>query len=99
MVSPVGPTALCTPSLPMASPSPAAPGLTVEAVQNEELTGFGSDTAPQSAISPRTLGLGVQGDDVASVTSVLILPNASAEEGALAEGGIAMLSMLLTVRS
>jgi hypothetical protein len=64
----------------MASSSPAAPGLTVEAVQNEELATLRSDSAVERAPPPSQ---GVHDHDVASVKT---LPSASDEENALAAG-------------
>ncbi len=71
----------------MASASPAAPALAVEAVQNVDLTGLGSNTAPEYAVPPRFRG--VQASDVMSVWM------ATDEEDALAAGEFVMIVIVL----
>ncbi len=65
----------------MASSSPAAPDISVEAVYNEDLATFGSDSAIECHMSPRIQE--VQDNDVASAW---MLPDASDEEDPLAAG-------------
>ncbi len=82
--TPATTTALCTTSLSMASASPAAPELPVNAAHAEALTNSGSDLAPESAISPRIQG--VHDHDFVGSGSVGTLPDASDKEDALAAG-------------
>jgi hypothetical protein len=80
--TPVEPTALCPPSLPMASTSPVAPGLSFESVHNVVLNTFGPDCVIQSFPPPSVQGVQASG--------VWMLPDASDEEDALAAGEFAI---------
>jgi hypothetical protein len=85
---------LHTLSLPMASTSPTAPELAVEPVHDVELNSFGSESTCDSAGPPPIHA--VQSNDVASVW---MLPDASAEEGALAAGESITINVMITVQS
>ncbi len=66
----------------MASPSPAGHGLSVEQVHSAELTSFGSESACESALSPR--------EHAVPANAVVPVWMASAEEDALAAGEFVM---------
>ncbi len=83
-----------TASRPMASASPAAPGLTVASAHAEGLANLRSDFAFECALPPPIQG--VHGNDVATVW---MLPVASDEEDALVAGESVTMIVIVIVRS